>query len=126
MKKYVLMVAAASVLMPVEVWAQDTVVVTASRIDRSDYDEFYDDGQSAIGLTRTADFFVKPIYLNSDSRDPQVRRSEVNAMLLATIELAEARGISLVAGEYKLSPLTKGSMDDLLTTGAATGPTRPV
>lgn len=115
MKKSVLFGALAGLLVPAQAWAQDTVVVTASRIDRSDYDEYYDDDQSAIGLTRTADFFVKPIYINSDSRDPQLRRSEVNAMLLATIERAEAQGISLVAGEYKLSPLTKASMDDLLT-----------
>ena len=62
--------------------------------------------QSAIGLTRTADYFVKPIYVNSDSRDAAVRRSEVNTMLEATIALAESKGISLVAGEFKLAPLT--------------------
>ncbi len=117
MKKFAVALGAASLAIPVEVWAQETVVVTGSRIERSDYDEYFDGDQSAIGLTRTADYFVKPIYVNSDSRDAAVRRSEVNAMLEATIALAEAKGISLVAGEYKLAPLTRENMADLVSYG---------
>ncbi|MEL7190166.1 MAG: hypothetical protein AAGK17_11485 [Pseudomonadota bacterium] len=122
MKKAIMAAALASIAMPISLSAQDTVVVTGSRIERSDYDEYYDDDQSAIGLTRTADFFVKPIYVNSDSRDAKIRGSEVDAMLRATIERAQAQGISLVAGEYKLSPLTLGNMDDLLTYGRGNRP----
>ncbi|MDN3647169.1 hypothetical protein QWY75_13230 [Pontixanthobacter aestiaquae] len=50
-----------SLIIPVTASAQDgaLIVVTGSRIDRDDYDEYYDDDQSAIGLTRTADFFVR-------------------------------------------------------------------
>lgn len=122
MNKFAIALGAASLAIPVEVWAQDTVVVTGSRIERSDYDEYFDDDQSAIGLTRTADYFVKPIYVSSDSRDAAVRRSEVNTMLEATIALAESKGISLVAGEFKLAPLTLENMDDLVSYGRGTRP----
>lgn len=113
MKKFALAAAAASLLAPAQLWAQDTVVVTGSRIERADYDEFYDDEQTAIGLTRTADYFVKPIYVNSDSRDAKIRSDEVTQMLKAAIARAQTQGISLVAGEYKLAPLTLSTMEDL-------------
>ena len=124
MKTFILTITAAVLMFttPMPTFAQDTVVVTGSRIDRSDYDEYYDDEQSAIGLTRTADYFVKPIYVNSDSRDAKIRSDEVTAMLRAAISRAEAQGISLVAGEYKLSPLTLSTMDELLTYGRGNRP----
>ncbi len=122
MKKLTIAAATVCVALPLPLAAQDTVVVTGSRIERSDYDEYYDDKQSSIGLTRTADFFVKPIYVNSDSREADVRRTEVDAMLRATIEGAEAQGIALVAGEYKLSPLTLENMDELLSYGRGNRP----
>ncbi len=122
MKRLLGLTVVAGILAPTAAMAQDTVVVTGSRIERSDYDEFYDDEQSAIGLTRTADYFVKPIFVNSDSRDATVRRDEVTAMLRATIERAQSQGISLVAGEYKLSPLTLATMEDLLTYGRGNRP----
>ncbi|QFT76061.1 hypothetical protein [Erythrobacter sp. THAF29] len=122
MKKYALAAAAVSLVVPVGALAQETVVVTGSRIDRSDYDEYYEDDQSAIGLTRTADYFVKPIYVNSDSREASVRKQEVDAMLRALIGRAQAEGLSLVAGEYKLSPLTIATMDELLSYGRGNRP----
>ena len=122
MQKILGLALGAALFSPTIAAAQDTVVVTGSRIDRSDYDEYYDDQQSAIGLTRTADYFVKPIFVNSDSRDANVRAQEVTAMLGALIERAEAQGISLVAGEYKLSPLNLNTMEDLLTYGVGNRP----
>ena len=122
MKKLFVAVAAGSLLAPFGASAQDTVVVTGTRIDRSAYDEYYEDDQSAIGLTRTADYFVKPIYVNSDSREANIRRQEVDAMLRALIERAQSQGISLVAGQYKLSPLTLETMDDLLVYGRGNRP----
>ena len=117
MKKFAIGLATASLLVPFAAAAQDEnlVVVTGSRIERSDYDQFYDDEQSAIGLTRTADYFVKPIYVNSDSREGPLRRQEVDAVLKAMIERAGSQGIALVAGEYTLSPLTLANMEDLLS-----------
>lgn len=123
MRKIIALSAAlAGAAIPVALAAQDTVVVTGSRIDRSDYDEYYENDQSAIGLTRTADYFVKPIYVNSDSREPGVRRQEVDAMLRALISQSRSEGISLVAGQFKLSPLTLDSMEDLLSYGTGNRP----
>lgn len=116
MKRPVIAIVAAAMLWPVPALAQDDsslIVVTGSRVDRDDYDEYYDDEQSAIGLTRKADYFVKPIFVNSDSRDAETRSVEVTAMLKATIAMAKRDGISLVAGNYKLVPLTEETLDDL-------------
>lgn len=106
--------AAIGLMMPAPVAAQDegAVIVTASRSDRSSY-EFYDDDQSAIGLKRTADYFVKPLYVNSDSRDPAERRTELLAMLRAAIERAPSANIALVAGSYSLRPVTLENYEEL-------------
>ena len=88
------------------------VIVTASRSDRSDY-EYYDEEQAAIGLTRKADYFVKPLYVSSDSRDATQRQLELMAMLRETIERAGPAGVTLVAGDYTLTPVTLENMDDL-------------
>ena len=110
-----LSVAAIGALAPATAYAQDdgAVIVTGSRSERYDFDEYYDDEQSAIGLTRTADYFVKAIFVNSDSRDPKVRKAEVSAMLKALLERSQAEGVALVAGEYKLTPIAMDSIGDL-------------
>lgn len=115
MRSLVMISLLASLLLPTVAAAQDgaSIIVTAQRVDRDDYDEYYDDDQSAIGLTRKADHFVKPIYINSDSREKVTRDAEVTAMLRATIEMARERGIELVAGSYVLKPLTLTSLEDL-------------
>ena len=119
MKALALLLIAAALLVPNVALAQDDVViVTAQRSDRGDFNEYYDDDQSAIGLTRQADFFVKPLYVSSDSRDPAVRREELLTMLRATIDRARAQGVALVAGDYTLEPVTLSSIDDLdITSG---------
>jgi len=105
---------------PAGAMAQDegSIIVTGSRVDRSDYDRFYDDDQSAIGLTRKADHFVKPLYVSSDSRDAAVRQEELRTMLRETIGRAGSAGIELVAGSYKLEPVSLSDVDDLnITSG---------
>lgn len=128
MKRQRLMLAALAVtavsgVMPGPAQAQDEgmIVVTGSRVDRDDYDQYYDEEQSAIGLTRKADNFVKPIYVNSDSRDPEVRRAEVTAMLQDVMKLAGKQGIALVAGDYKLVSLTDETLK-ALSFGAGSRP----
>lgn len=98
---------------PLLAQAENVVVVTGQRSDRSSNFEYYDDDQSAIGYTRRADFFVKPIYVSSDSRGEDLRREELFSMLRATIERANSEGIALVAGRYGLKPLTAANMEDL-------------
>lgn len=107
--------AALSLAIPVTASAQDDalIVVTGSRIDRDDYDQYYEDGQSAIGLTQTADFFVKPLYVSSDSRDADQRKQELLAMLRVTVERAESEGLKLVAGNYSLKPVTLANIEEL-------------
>jgi hypothetical protein len=115
MKRIVWAAALAATAMSVPVWAQaeESIVVTGSRVERDSYDQYYDDEQSAIGLTRKADNFVKPIFINSDSRDPDVRRAEVTAMLEETMRLAARQRIVLVAGNYKLAVLTPETLKEL-------------
>lgn len=99
---------------PTSAIAQDegAIIVTAQRSDRS-ASQFYNREQSAIGLKRRADYFVKPLYVNSDSRDATERRTELLAMLKATIEQAPASGIALVAGDYSLQPVTLENYQEL-------------
>ncbi|HSF11871.1 MAG TPA: hypothetical protein VLA50_02780 [Erythrobacter sp.] len=127
MNRIVWAAALAATAMPVQVWAQaeESIVVTGSRVERDSYDQYYDDEQSAIGLTRKADNFVKPIFINSDSRDPDVRRAEVTAMLEETMRLAAKQGIGLVAGDYKLATLTPETLKELsYATGSRPDTTR--
>ena len=113
-RKLILGLAALSLTIPVAAAAQDDalIVVTGSRIDRDDYDQYYEDGQSAIGLTRKADFFVKPLYVSSDSRDAEQRKQELLAMLRATVEMADGEGLKLVAGNYSLKPVTLANIEE--------------
>lgn len=57
---------------PLAAQSEELIVVTGSRNERGSYDNYYDEQQSAIGLTRKADNFLKPIYINSDSRNPEI------------------------------------------------------
>ncbi|MEL6531338.1 MAG: hypothetical protein AAGK01_09440 [Pseudomonadota bacterium] len=93
--------------------ASAQVVVTGARQDRSTVNQYLGKDVSAIGLTRQADFFVKPLYVSSDSRNREARKAEVTTMLRATIAAAEQQGISLVAGQYTLEPVTVDALDKL-------------
>ncbi|MDJ0641807.1 MAG: hypothetical protein QNJ15_03230 [Erythrobacter sp.] len=120
MKKLILLAAIAGVAMPMPVFAQDTIVVTGSRQDRSSANAYFTSGGSgpaAIGVTRKADYFVTPLYVSSDSRDPDVRMEELYAMLGAALDRAEAEGIALVAGRYTLEPVTRENMRKFPVTG---------
>jgi hypothetical protein len=114
MKRILFAVGALALLPSTHATAQDdaAIIVTGQRSDRSDSD-YYNEEQSAIGLTRRADFFVKPLYVGSDSRDAVQRSAELLAMLRATVERAGAAGITLVAGDYALTPVTLANMADL-------------
>ena len=71
--------AAASLLAPVHALAQETIVVTGSRQDRSATNACFspNSGPSAIGVTRQADCFVTPLFVSSDSRDSEMRIGEL-------------------------------------------------
>lgn len=114
MKHLILAAALGAVAMPLA--AQDTVVITGQRQDsRSSGNAFFaaNNGPAAIGITRRADYFVTPLFVSSDSRDPDARSEELFAMLAATLAQAEKAGITLVAGRYTLAPVTLANMREL-------------
>lgn len=111
MNKLTLLAAAAAMTVPAIASAQ--VRVTYQAQNRADTNAYFANNEPAIGLTRKADFFVKPLYVSSDSRDADVRKNEVTTMLQATMAAAKAQGIQLVAGDYTLEPLTAETLDDL-------------
>ncbi len=118
MKRLILTAAVLGVAAPMPVLAQDTVVVTGSRQDRSSANAYFrNDGPSAIGVTRRADYFVTPLFVSSDSRNPDVRVEELFTMLSATLDRAQQQGITLVAGRYTLEPVTAANMRALPITG---------
>lgn len=93
--------------------ASAQVRVTEQAQNRADANAYFERNEPAIGLTRKADFFVKPLYVSSDSRDATVRRNEVTTMLRETMAAAKAQNISLVAGDYTLEALTDETLKDL-------------
>lgn len=112
MKKLAVLLVATAALAPSIASAQ--VRVTEAAQNRASTNAYFsNNNEPAIGLTRKADFFVKPLYVSSDSRDANVRRNEVTTMLRATIEAASEQGISLVAGDFTLEPLTAETLEDL-------------
>jgi hypothetical protein len=119
MRKVSLIAACAAMVAPMPLIAQDTVVVTGSRQDRSATNAYFTGSGStaAIGVTRRADYFVTPLFVSSDTRDPDVRVEELFTMLGATLDRAQAEGIALVAGRYTLEPVTRENMRALPTFG---------
>lgn len=65
-----------------------------------------------IGLKRQADSAVRNIEIMSDSRDEDMRRREVQAMLLAAIDRAAKEGFSLVTGSLELTDITRANWQD--------------
>ena len=119
MKRLIILGALSAMLAPLPASAQDTIVVTGSRQDRSATNQYFsrNNEPAAIGVTRRADYFVTPLYVSSDSRDPDLRLEELFAMLGETLDRADRQGIDIVAGQYTLSPVTRAMMRDLPTIG---------
>ncbi|MCK0098809.1 hypothetical protein MWU38_05400 [Qipengyuania sp. S6317L1] len=123
MKKIILLAATIAAAVPImPLTAQDTVVVTGSRQDRSALNAYLGpsgngSGPSAIGVTRRADYFVTPLFVSSDSRNLDERREELFTMLGETLRLADAQGIDIVAGRYGLEPVTLENMRELPLAG---------
>ena len=125
MKRLILVAAAVAVAAPAgPLSAQDTIVVTGARQDRSSLNAYLapnrgGSGPSAIGVTRRADYFVTPLFVSSDSRDFEARKSELFAMLGEVLKRADNEGIDIVAGRYKLEPVTLENMRELPLAGGS-------
>ena len=70
------------------------------------------DKPPVIGLKRQADSAVRRIEIVSDSREPDMRRREVQAMLLAALDRAGREGVSLVTGHYEVFEVTRENWRD--------------
>lgn len=65
-----------------------------------------------IGLKRQADSAVRNIEIVSDSREEDMRKREVLAMLLAAIDRSKREGFSLVTGQFELVEVTRANWQD--------------
>lgn len=65
-----------------------------------------------IGLKRQADSAARNIEIVSDSREADMRKREVQAMLLDAIDRAKKDGFSLVTGQLTLVEVTRANWQD--------------
>ncbi len=65
-----------------------------------------------IGLRRQADSAVRAIEIVSDSREEDMRKREVQTMLLAAIDRAKRDGFSLVTGQFEIVEVTRANWQD--------------
>ena len=86
------------------------IVITAQRGSAV----YLDDAQPVIGLRRTADSAIQSAEINSDSREEDVRKREIHAMLEAAINRATDAGVELVTGDFQLKPITLANYRELI------------
>jgi hypothetical protein len=89
------------------------IVVTASKRANAAPLAALADPRPIIGLRRQADSALRRIEITSDSLDSDVRRKEVEAMLLAALDRAKKDGITLVTGEFEVIEVTRANWPDL-------------
>lgn len=89
---------------------QGEVVVTGQRASA----DYLSDEQTVVGLRRPADSAIQPAKFTSDSRDEEVRKREIHAMIEAAIRRADGAGVELVTGEFELSKVTAANYRDLV------------
>ncbi len=94
------------------------VVVTGQRISNSlsssplSIGSYIPPSPPVIGFKRQADSAVRTIEIVSDSREEDLRRREVQAMLLDAIDRAKTAGFSLVTGQLELVEVTRANWQD--------------
>lgn len=88
---------------------QGEVVVTAQRASA----DYLSDEQTVVGLRRTADSAIQRVKFTSDSRDEDMRKREIHAMLEAAIRRADGAGVELVTGDFELTKVTLANYRDL-------------
>jgi hypothetical protein len=91
----------------------ENIVVTANRISAPRGGVAVIDRRPVIGLRRQADSALRHVEITSDSLDEDVRRKEVEAMLLSALDRAKRDGVSLVVGEFVVVEVTRENWKDL-------------
>ncbi|MDF7773833.1 TonB-dependent receptor [Sphingomonas sp. AOB5] len=94
-------------------YANDEVVVTGSRRSSGSFDE----SRPVIGLRRPADFAILQVTIVGDTRDREVRRTEILAMVRSAIDLAPKHQVELATGDVVVEPLTTDNYRNLGFTG---------
>lgn len=96
----------------VPAYAQDEmgeIIVTAQRASA----DYFSDEQTVIGLRRPADSALQSVMITSDSRDEDVRKREIHAMMESALKRAASAGVVLVTGDFELQEITASSYKDL-------------
>jgi hypothetical protein len=90
----------------------DEVIVTGTRRNSVSGTAVAIAQPPVIGLKRQADSAVRIIEIVSDSREEDMRKREVQTMLLAAIDRAKSQGMFLVTGEFELVEVTRANWKD--------------
>jgi hypothetical protein len=85
------------------------VIVSANRNSA----RYAQENRPVIGLRRQADSVVLQIAISSDSRDAEVRKKEIHAVLASALDRAAAAGIEIVTGNYELNAVSKTNYQQL-------------
>jgi hypothetical protein len=94
-----------------QLYATDMGEVTVSANRNSA--RYAQENRPVVGLRRQGDSVVLQISVSSDSRDAEVRKKEIHAVLSGALDRAAASGIEIVTGNYELFPVTKASYQQL-------------
>lgn len=87
------------------------IIVTGTRISGPTAAALVEQ-RPVVGLKRQADSAVRRIEIVSDSREADLRKREVQAMLLAALDRAQREGVSLVTGHYEVVEVTRDNWRD--------------
>jgi hypothetical protein len=90
-------------------YSVENIVVTGTRRS-NDYGRIQAEvPPPVIGFRRMADSAVRNIEIVSDSREEDLRKKEVQAMLFAAIDMAKREGLSLVTGQFEVVEVTRAN-----------------
>jgi hypothetical protein len=85
------------------------IIVTAQRTSG----DYFSNEQTVIGLRRPADSALQSVIITSDSRDEDVRKREIHAMMENALKRSAAASVVLVTGDFELQEITMGNYKDL-------------
>lgn len=92
--------------------AQDAlgeIIVTARRASA----DYFSDDKTVIGLRRPADSALQAVVISSDSRDEDVRKREIHAMMESALRRSAAADVVLVTGDFELEKISLENYKDL-------------
>jgi hypothetical protein len=85
------------------------IIVTAQRASA----DYFNGEQTVLGLRRPADSALQSVMITSDSRDEDVRKREIGAMMETALKRAAAAGVMLVTGDFELQEINLANYRDL-------------